>query len=49
MSRASGVAGLDVADVAVPAVIAGTMPGFAAAVRATVHVATFWKINVLSS
>jgi hypothetical protein len=39
------VAGLDVAEVAVPAVVAGAMAGLARAVRAAVHVATLCGKN----
>ena len=38
---APGVAGLDVAEVAVPTLLAGAVARLAAAVRAAVHVAAF--------
>ncbi len=40
VSRAPVVAGLDVAEVAVPAVVARAVAGLAGPVRAAVHVAT---------
>ena len=41
MCSAPGVAGLDVAEVAVPTLLAGAVARLAAAVRAAVHVAAF--------
>ncbi len=43
MTLTPGVAGLNVAEVAVPAVLAGAVAGFTAAMRPAVHVATLCK------
>ncbi len=43
MTLTPGVAGLNVAEVPVPAVLAGAVAGFTAAMRPAVHVATLCK------
>ena len=43
VSGAAVVAGLNVAEVTVPTVVAGAVAGLARPVRTAIHVATFWK------